>query len=125
MNIMKSLLGNSGQTNELLSVLTRSGFSARQAEQFLPLASENVAEAAAGLELGAGAEDDGDLINELSQSVDIDAIAGKLGMDSDTVSNGLAALLPHLVKLLQGGDIATLLRGGGFGNLLGSLTARR
>jgi hypothetical protein len=41
MSILKFLLGN-GQTHELLSVLTRSGFSTKQARQFLPVASESV-----------------------------------------------------------------------------------
>ena len=121
MNILKGMLGG-GQTGELLAVLTKSGFSAKEAERFLPVASESIAQAASDLDLSSG--DASDLVTTLSQKIDIQEIASKLGMDSDAVSNGLAALLPHALKLLQGGGLTSLLKGAGLRGLLGGLGGR-
>jgi len=121
MDILKSMLGD-GQAAELLSTLTKSGLSAEQAEKFLPVAGESIAQAASGLDLSGG--DTGQLLDSLSQSIDIQALASQLGMDSATVSNGLTALLPQLLKLLQGGGLASLIGGSGLGGLLGGLTSK-
>jgi len=117
-NVLKDIVGG-GRAGDLLSVLTKSGFSAEQAERFLPVASESIAHAASDSDLGGG--EAGDLINTLSQKIDTQEISSRLGMDSDMVSNGLTALLPHVLKLLQGGAVTSLMSSGGLRGLLGGL----
>jgi len=122
MDILTSMLGSS-QSKELLATLTGSGFSAEQAKTFLPAAGESIVQATAGLDLSG--DYSGGLIDTLLRRVDIQGLASQLGMDSATVTNGLTALLPQAVKLLQGGGLPSLASGGGIGGLLDGLTGKK
>ena len=120
MDILKNMLGGS-QGADLLSTLTGAGFSAEQAEKFLPAASESVMQAASGMDLGGA----GDMVNSLLQNIDIQSLADKVGLDPSMVTNGLTALLPQLIEMLKGDGLSSLLGGGGLGGLLGGLTGKK
>lgn len=81
----------------LTEQLEGAGFSADQASQFLPEAASGILESAQGLDL---AEISQQLIADgpspLLSAINTDAIAEKLGMNSDLVTKGLAAIAPLL-----------------------------
>jgi len=81
----------------LTKQLEGAGFSADQASQFLPEAASGILESAQGLDV---AEISQQLIaddpSSLLGAFNADAIAEKLGMNSDLVTKGLAAIAPLL-----------------------------
>jgi len=86
----------------LIEQLTVAGFSVDQATQFLPEAASGIANATqdTGVEQITSRLLSGDP-SELFDSVNVAAIAAKLGIDSDLVTKGLAAIAPVLAKTLS------------------------
>jgi hypothetical protein len=86
----------------LIEQLKVAGFSVDQAKQFLPEAATGILDSTqdAGVEQITKRLLSGDP-SELSGSVDIAAIAAKLGIDSDQVTKGLAAIAPILARVLS------------------------
>ncbi len=113
---------------ELLASLTGSaGLEAGQAESLLPPALGRIAEALAG-----GGVDLGELLGSggagaLLSKLDIGSIASLAGLDEATTRNGLASLVPVVLRLLEdeaGGakGLLSMLGGGGQGGgLAGAL----
>ena len=81
----------------LTEQLEGAGFSADQARQFLPEAASGIVNSAQGLDVAEIAQQ---LVSEGPSSflsaINADAIAEKLGMNSDLVTKGLAAIAPVL-----------------------------
>jgi len=90
----------SSQGPELLKTLEGVGFSADQAEQFLPEAGQQIAGALSGggLENLLGSADIGTLL----ERVDVADLASKLGIDGGLVGSGLNAILPQIMEALKG-----------------------
>ena len=95
MNFIKDLFEEHGDT--LTEELEGAGFSTDQARQFLPEAASGIADSAQGLDVA-------DIAQQLASGVpspflsaiNADAIAEKLGMNSDLITKGLAAIAPVL-----------------------------
>lgn len=121
MEMIKDLINEHG--SDLTSTLTESGFTAEQAQQFLPEAAQGISDAvsAGGISdlLGGGGE--GDLVSTIMSNIDIESIAARVGMDSSMVSNGLTALLPQVMAMVnsEGGGLSSLLGGEGVGGVAG------
>ena len=118
MEMIKSLISEHGAS--LMSTLTDSGFSADQAQQFLPEAAQSISDAvsAGGVSgmLSSGGDVD-DMASTILNNIDIESIAGKVGIDSSMVSNGLTALIPQVLAMIssEGGGLSSLLGGEGAG----------
>ena len=122
MEIIKNLISEHGST--LMSTLTESGFTADQAQQFLPEAAQGMSDAISGggvTELLSGG-DAGDMASTIVGKIDIESIASKVGIDSSLASNGLAALIPQVLAMVntEGGGLSSLLGGEG-GGVIGSV----
>ena len=94
------------QGGALTEQLKAAGFSGDQAGQFLPEAASGILDSAQGMDI---AEITSQLVSdEPSQflnAINVDAIAEKLGMSSDLVTKGLAAIAPVLSQAFaQKGD---------------------
>ncbi len=117
MDILNQLMGERG--GEMLSALTGAGFSAEQAEKFLPVAGEGIGKALGEADVTAllGASDDP--VAGLLDKIDVSGIAARVGLDASLVETGLRSLLPQVLVALQGegGGVSSLL-GGGLGGLL-------
>jgi len=119
--ILKNLISDHGSS--LMSSLTESGFSADQAEKFLPEAAQGMSDAISGggiSEILSGG-DEGSMASALMGKMDIEGIASKAGIDSSLASNGLTALVPKVLAMLnaEGGGLSSLLGGGGIGGVAG------
>ncbi len=100
------------------------GFSAEQAETFVPEAAGSVFDAvkenAGELDLAELASNPGPLVDK----IDVGALAEKVGISSSQVTSGLGAIVPTLLSLLQekaGGlsGLTSMLGGQGLGKALG------
>jgi len=81
----------------LTEQLEGAGFSADQARQFLPEAASGILESAQGLDVADMSQQlIADSPSPLLSAINVDAIAEKLGMNSDLVTEGLAAIAPLL-----------------------------
>ena len=121
MEILKNLISEHGPS--LMSTLTESGFSADQAQQFLPEATQGISDAISGggiTELLSGG-DEGGMASTIMSKIDIESIASKVGIDSSLASNGLTALIPKVLALMntEGGGLSSLLGSGGIGRIAG------
>ena len=117
MNILKNLISEHGPS--LLSTLTESGFNADQAQQFLPEAAEGISDAINGggmSELLRGGDERG-MASTIMSKIDIESIASKVGIDSSLASNGLTALIPKILAMIntEGGGLSSQLGSGGGG----------
>jgi hypothetical protein len=122
MEIIKNLISEHGST--LMSTLTESGFTAEQAQQFLPEAAQGMSDAISGGGVSEllGGGDAGDMASTIMGKIDIESIASKVGIDSSLASNGLAALIPKVLAMMntEGGGLSSLLGGEG-GGIIGSV----
>lgn len=117
MELLKNLISEHGPS--LISTLTESGFTADQAQQFLPEATQGISDAISGggiSELLSGG-DEGGMAAAIMSKIDIESIASKVGINSSLTSDGLTALIPQILAMLntEGGGLASLLdsQGGG------------
>lgn len=121
MDILKDLLMNN--SSELVDTLSATGFSAEQAQEFIPEAAEGVQQALSGgdlLSLLGGGDAEG-IVSTLLEKVDIAGIASRLGIDESMVNTGLETLLPRVLEIMneQGSGLSSLL--GGEGGVLGGI----
>jgi len=122
MEILKNLISEHGPS--LMSTLTESGFTAEQAQQFLPEAAQGISEAISGgglSEMLSGG-DEGGMASTIMSRIDIEGIASKVGIDSSLANNGLTSLIPKVLAMMnaEGGGLSSLL-GGGSGGVIGSV----
>lgn len=125
MDFLKDILQEQGA--ELAGGLVdKLGFSNEQAQAFVPEAASSVFDVlkdkADGLDLSNLASNAGPLMD----GVDVDALAGKVGIDSSQVTSGLQAIIPTLLSALQqkaGGlsGLTSMLGGKELGKALGGL----
>jgi hypothetical protein len=127
MEILNNLISKHGSS--LISTLTESGFTIDQAQQFLPEATQGMSDAISGggmSELLSGG-DEGGIASTIMSKIDIESIASKVGIDASLASNGLTALIPKVLAMLntEGGGLSSLLDsgagGGGIGGMVGKL----
>ena len=123
MEILKNLISEHGPS--LMSTLTESGFTADQAQQFLPEAAQGISDAISGgglSEMLSGG-DLGGMASTIMSKIDVESIASKTGIDSSLANNGLTSLIPKVLAMLntEGGSLASLLGSGG-GGIIGSIT---
>jgi hypothetical protein len=121
MEILKNLISEHGSS--LMSTLTDSGFTAEQAQQFLPEATQGISDALSGggiADMLSGG-DLGGMASSIIGNIDVEGIASKVGVDSSVASNGLSALVPQVLGLMnaEGGGLSSLLGGEGGGGLGG------
>jgi hypothetical protein len=109
-----------------MSTLTESGFTTDQAQQFLPEAAQGMSDAISGGGISEllSSGDTGDMASTIMGKIDIEGIASKIGIDSSLVSNGLTALVPKVLAIInnEGGGLSSLLGsgdGGGIGDIAG------
>jgi len=121
MEILKKLISEHGPS--LMSTLTESGFTAGQAQQFLPEAAQGINDAISGGGISGllSGGDEGGIMSTIISKIDIESIASNVGIDSTLVSNGLTALIPKVLALVnaEGGGLSSLLGGGGIGDIAG------
>jgi hypothetical protein len=121
MEILKDFLTNNSPA--LVNTLSEAGFSAQQAEEFIPEVGQSVQDAFSGGDLISllGGSDTDSIVNTLLEKVDIETIANKLGLDESMVSSGVETLIPKVMELINqdGGGLSSLL--GGEGGLLGGI----
>ena len=122
MEMIKNLINEHGAS--LVSTLTESGFTAEQAQQFLPEAAQGISDAVgtggvSGLLSGSGEGDD--MASTIMSNIDIESIAAKVGIDSSMASDGLTALIPQALAMInsEGGGLSSLLGGEGVGKVVG------
>ena len=127
MDFLKNILGDN--TADLVSGLVdKAGFSANQAQAFVPEATSSVVDAVK----GAGDLDFSNMgaaTQTVMDKVDVSALAGKVGIGAEQAQNGLGAIVPSLLQLFQekaGGaaGIMSMLGGlgeGGIGKAVGGL----
>lgn len=96
MDIIKELISSQG--GKLVEQLTQSGFSAEQADQFIPEASNSIIDAIK--DKGVGAIADGSA-SSLMDSININGLASKLGIESGLAQNGMQSILPIVLSFLQ------------------------
>ncbi len=123
MEILKDLLMNN--SSELVNTLSESGFSAEQAQEFIPEAAQGVQQALSDgggdlLSMLGGGDTEG-IVSTLLEKVDIAGIASRLGLDESMVNTGLETLLPRALEIMneQGSGLSSLL--GGEGGVLGGI----
>ena len=111
MEILKNLISEHGPS--LMSALTESGFSTDQAKQFLPEAAQGMSDviSSGGISKLLSGGDEGDMASTIMGKIDIESIASKVGIDSSLASNGLTALIPKVLALIntEGGGLSSLL----------------
>jgi len=124
MEILKNLISEHG--SGLMSTLTESGFTADQAQQFLPEAAQGMSDAVSsgGISELLSGGDEGDMASTIMSKIDIESIASKVGIDSSLASDGLTALIPKVLAMMntEGGGLSSLLGskyGGGIGRVAG------
>ncbi len=104
MDLIKECFEENG--GALTEQLKAAGFSGDQAGQFLPEAASGIIDSAQGMNI---AEITSQLVSDgpsqFLSAVNVNAIAEKLGMSSDLVTKGLAAIAPVLSQAFaQKGD---------------------
>jgi hypothetical protein len=124
MGLLEDILGDKG--SELTgSLVDNAGFSAEQAQDFLPPAVGQVLEAVGGGGVDFGELLDGGGISALLSKIDLGALASQTGVDAAKAGTGLQALVPLVVSALQdkagGADGILSLLGGGKSGALGAL----
>ncbi len=139
MNLLQGILQEKG--GELVRMLTARGFSNKQAERFVPVASRAVVDAIRTRSSDLDMESLGSKGNAtmLVREIDIDQVARESDVPPDRGASGLIAMLPALLGFLQakaGGGSAALAAlaglgggaddvmeklGGGAGDALGKL----
>jgi len=119
MEILKNLISEHGPG--LMSTLTESGFSTDQAKQFLPEAAQGMSDAisSGGISELLSGGDEGSIATTIMSKIDIESIASKVGIDSSLASNGLTALIPKVLDLInsEGGGLSSLLGSGDAGGI--------
>ncbi len=119
MEIIKNLISEHSST--LMSTLTESGFTADQAQQFLPEAAQGMSDAISdgGISELLSGGDEGGMASTIMSKIDIESIASKVGIDSSLASNGLTALVPKILALInsEGGGLSSLLGSGDSGGI--------
>lgn len=122
MEILKNLISEHGSS--LMSTLTESGFTADQAQQFLPEAAQGMSDAISGGGISEllGGGDEGGMASTIMSKIDIDGTASRVGIDSSLAGSGLDALIPRVLAMIntEGGGLSSLL-GGGEGGGIGSV----
>jgi len=126
MEILKNLISEHGST--LISTLSESGFTADQAQQFLPEAVQGISDAidGGGISELLGGDDAAGIASTILSKIDAESIASKVGIDSSLVSNGLTAVIPKILALInpEGGGLSSLLGSegaGGIGRIAGMI----
>ena len=123
MEILKNLISEHGAS--LMSTLTDSGFTADQAQQFLPEAAQGMSDAIGdgGISELLSGGDEGGMASTIMSKIDVESIASKIGIDPSLASNGLTALIPKVLAMMnaEGGGLSSLLSGGG-GGIIGRVT---
>jgi hypothetical protein len=126
MEILKNLISEHGPS--LISTLIESGFSTDQAKQFLPEAAHVMSDAisSGGISKLLSGGDESSIASTIMSKIDIESIASKVGIDSSLASNGLNALIPKVLALIdvEGGGLSSLLGGegaGGIGRIAGKV----
>jgi len=128
MGIVDEILSDKG--SQLSGALTeKAGFSAGEAQSFLPAAVGKVFEAVGGGGIDVGALLKGGDASSLLSKIDVGNLASQSGVDASKATSGLQALLPLLMSALKdkaGGaaGIASLLGGGSATGAIGSLAGK-
>ena len=124
MEILKNLISEHGPS--LISTLTENGFTADQAQQFLPEAAQGVSGAISdgGISELLSGGDESVIASTIMNKIDIESIASKVGIDSSQASSGLTTLIPKVLALIntEGGGLSSLLdsgNAGGFSRIVG------
>ncbi len=112
MNLIYNFMGSKGA--DLIKQLTGAGFSAEQAQGFLPDALKSVMAALQQANIPELLDTtDGDTrTSSLMNKIDIAALAGCLGGDSGLASSGLQAIIPHILDFLKSNPAVASLLGG-------------
>ena len=90
------------ESGSIISELISQGFSAEQANRFLPEALATLMQGLKGADfadLFGSANSDG--LTSLSDSVDFAALSARTGVDSSNAETGLKALIPCLIAFLK------------------------
>jgi hypothetical protein len=87
------------ESDSIISELISQGFSAEQANRFLPEALATLVQGLKGADMFGSANSDG--LTKLSDSVDFDALSARTGVDSSNAETGLKALIPRLIAFLK------------------------
>jgi hypothetical protein len=121
MDFLKELISSKGAG--LVSELADLGFSAEQAEKFIPEAGGSIVDAMQGLDLsallGSGAAEQ---TSSLLGHIDIAGLASRLGLDTGLATGGLEKLIPVAMDFLKDNPAAAGvlgLLGGKAGGLAG------
>lgn len=110
MDILKELISSKGAG--LMTELAGKGFSAEQAEKFIPEAGSRIMDALPGLDLGSLLKSDTSTqISSVIGNIDIAALAGKLGLDAGLAQGGLEKLIPIAMSFLKDNEAAAGLLG--------------
>ena len=110
MNLIYNLMGNKG--SELIGNLTDAGLSAEQAQGFLPDALQSVMGGLQQVDITTLMGTDSDTqLSSLMDKIDITALAGHLGGDSELASSGLQAIIPQVLGFLKDNPAAASLLG--------------
>lgn len=121
MDILKELISSKGAG--LVSQLTGSGFSAEQAEKFLPEAGGSIMGALQGLDVKALlGSDAASQTSSLLGNIDVAGLASKLNLDSAVAKGGLEKFIPVVMGFLKDNQAAAGvlgLLGGKAGGLAG------
>lgn len=119
MKILTNLISEHGPS--LVSSLTDSGFSTDQAKQFLPEAAQGMSDAisSGGISKLLSGGDESSIATTIMSKIDVESIASKVGIDSSLASNGLTALIPKVLDLInsEGGGLSALLASGDAGGI--------
>ena len=125
MGIVDELISSQG--GALLESLTgQAGFSAQQAEKFLPAATEQVVGQVKGGGFDLTSLLGGDGVASLISKLDIASLASQAGIGEALASSGLQSLVPVLLSALKGKaggaeGILSLLGGDDAGGALGAV----
>ena len=122
MDFLKDLINS--HSSDFLSVLTESGFSSEQAEDFLPEAGQSVTEAVKTTDLtDLLGGDASSVMSSVLEHIDISSLAERLGMDETMVDTGITALITKFLEITkdEGGGLSSLLAGVGQEGLLGNV----
>lgn len=112
MDILNDLLAN--HSSELTHSLSESGFSAEQAQEFLPEAGQGVKDALSTSDMVALLGSDTDsIVTTLLEKVDTTTIAERAGLNEAMVNHGLEILIPKAIEIFkkESGGLSSLLGG--------------
>lgn len=122
MDFLKDLLNQHG-SKLTDSLVKNSGFTADQAQKFVPAASEKAMQAIKGGGFDLDKLLKGGDVSALASKIDVAGLAAHAGIDANKAKAGLTSLLPQLLQLLQGKfDAKSLLAslGGDAGGAIGN-----